>query len=62
MSKTLFLEPSWFGTGFTNEIFLNISKLLVKILMKYTELKETDHKISQCSKTKARHQKIILIN
>ena len=21
MSKTLFLEPSWFGTGFTNEIF-----------------------------------------
>ena len=35
--------------------FFYISKLLVKILMKYTELKETDHKISQCSKTKA-HQ------
>jgi hypothetical protein len=21
MSKTLFLEPSWFGTGLTNEIY-----------------------------------------
>ena len=21
MSKTLFLEPSWYGTGLTNEIF-----------------------------------------
>ena len=24
MSKTLFLEPSWFGTGLTNEIFFII--------------------------------------